>query len=96
MHYQRFRHAIGQQVAQADIDNKAWKCFYRRHVIPEGKQAIEYVTENASKKVIRYRGDPIAEMKHVIEHKHNSCSKYRVCNTNQNKFPKGGIKKLAQ
>lgn len=96
MRHQRLCYAVCKQIAQADIDNKTWERFHRCFFAPEGKHSIQQVAENTSEKVIGCGGYPVAEVEHIIKHKHDTGSKQGVCYTNQNEFPEGLVKNFTE
>jgi hypothetical protein len=47
---------------------------------------VEGITDDAAKKVIRSRGEPITEVENIIEYKHNGGTYYGIYHSHDDKF----------
>ena len=47
---------------------------------------IEEIADNAAEEIVGGRGDPVAQMEDIIEHKHDGRTHYRVDHTNHHKL----------
>ena len=83
MGHQGFSDAIRQEIAYQNVDCKLDDRFEIGLSISESEMLVEEITQNAAEKIVGCRRKPVAKMKHIVEHKHNGCSKQCVDDSHQ-------------
>lgn len=94
MTYKRLRYAIGDKVANGNIYYKSDDYVPVTFFIFECIVFIQEIAQNASKEIVGCRGQPIAQMEYIVEHKHNRGTEQSVDTAHENEFPECFVKKL--
>lgn len=86
--------AVSGKIAHGDIENEAQNNAEVALLILKGEVFIQKVAEYAAEKVVRGRGDPIAQMKNIVKHEHDRRAENGVYHSDDNKTKERFIKKL--
>ncbi len=79
----RFRNAVGDEIADQDVDGEADDGLEVGFSVFESKSLVQEVTQNAPEEVVGSGGNPVTQMEHIVEDEHDSRPEQGVRNAHE-------------